>query len=144
LGGRQRAGVGAGGRSPAGPTSSFFRRVGSRVHSGDNLLGLFRTGTGEDGTPAGPIDPFTPLPPHTAPVDPATGGGGVASSPRSSGDGEEMETDEVEMVVRMHIPADATPSHSVVPIIVSHRGELSASPIGRVVESPLTRFCSLS
>jgi hypothetical protein len=103
-------------RGPASAPTSFFRRVGSRVQSGENLLGLFRTRTGED-SPVASGDPGT----GQSPV----GGDGTLpplESPMSSED-EGEEAEDVEMVVRLHVPMDATPSHAIAPIIVSHRGE---------------------
>jgi arrestin-related trafficking adapter 4/5/7 len=122
-------------RGHAAAPSSFFRRVGSRVQSGENLLGLFRTRTGEE-SPVASGDPT--VTPSDSAQSPTVGVAGTVSpieSPRTSEDeGEGLE--EVEMVVRLHVPTDATPSHSIVPIVVSHRGEFSLSAASSHVSDP--------
>lgn len=101
-------------RLPAATSPSFFRRVGSRVQSRENLLGLFRTRTGEEGTPSEP-----PTPPEPSP--------GSSSPERTSSEDGSEDADDVEMVIKLHVPTDATPSHAIAPVIVSHRGEFSRS-----------------
>lgn len=112
--------------------SSFFRRVGSRVQSGDNLLslGLFRGGarSGEAshpdsvpasasaGSSAGPCSSAcTPANVHTSsPNSPIR-------SRSNSSTSDENESENVEMIMQMRIPIDATPSHNVAPVFISHR-----------------------
>jgi hypothetical protein len=92
---------------------SFFRRVGSRVQSGDNLLGMFRGGTrsGEDSSPL----PSTPAEAHTSPPNSPRG------SQSTSSTSDENESEDVEIIMQMGIPTDATPSHDVGPVFISHR-----------------------
>jgi len=106
----------------AAQASSFLRRVGTRVRSRESLLGIFRARAGEGDRVAPHGSPVTPPPSleaanHRQPAE---------CPERSPGTSEEEqeEPEDVEMVIRMHIPTDITPSHSIHPIMVSHRGEL--------------------
>jgi len=112
--------------------SSFFRRVGSRVHSRENTLslGLFRGGnrTGEDShagsglSSASASSPVEPSPSASAPPSahaspPTSPGRSLSNSPTS----DDNESEDVEIIIRMRIPTDATPSHNIAPVFVSHR-----------------------
>ena len=90
---------------------SFFRRVGSRVQSRENLLGIFRTRTGEDTPPSLPNSPPRRL----------SSGSESSHLRATSPEGSDGETEDVEMIMRMRIPTDATPSHNVGPVFVTHR-----------------------
>ncbi|CAG8589438.1 16832_t:CDS:2, partial [Acaulospora colombiana] len=94
--------------------TSFFRRVGSRVQSRENLLGIFRTRTGgEDNT----TPPSTDTPVTSPPRSPVAADSSSERSASPLGD----ESEDVEVIMRMRIPAEATPSHSIGPIFVTHR-----------------------
>jgi len=98
---------------------------------------LFRTKTGEDGLVASG-DPVVSL---DSGETPAVGGVAGTSPPLESLmtlEDEEEETEDVEMVVRLRVPTDATPSHAIAPIVVSHRGEFSSTTIlSHVPDLPL-------
>lgn len=98
--------------------TSFFRRVGSRVQSRENLLGLFRTRTGEEASPGTNS-------PNSAPVTPPEATDSRRdSSPEPTDDpnlDRDNESEDTEVVMRMRIPIDVTPSHNIAPIFVSHR-----------------------
>lgn len=94
-------------------TSSFFRRVGSRVQSRENLLGIFRTRTGGDDTP--------PSAPNSPPPRRLSSGSESSYLRAASPQGSDGENEDVEMIMRMRIPTDATPSHNIGPVFVSHR-----------------------
>jgi hypothetical protein len=98
--------------------TSFFRRVGSRVHSRENLLGIFRTRTGgDDNATTTTTPPTTNTPVTSPPRSPVAADSSSERSVSPLGD----ESEDVEVIMRMRIPAEATPSHSVGPIFVTHR-----------------------
>lgn len=150
--------------------TSFFRRVGSRVQSRENLLGLRRTRTGDEISPSGSGSNSAPITPPavegvpfglavasrvagaigaaatgtndtTSAVGTTAGAGASASAGASAGDRsdppestdinhssansyeneEQNESEDTEVVMRMMIPVDVTPSHNIAPITVSHR-----------------------
>ena len=98
--------------SPAEPPRttppSFFDRA--RARSRENLRSMFRIGGGSSQNTSGGSSPDSDS---------------DSSSARSRNNGEneiiENEDGDVELVVRLFIPPTAAPSHSISPIVVSHR-----------------------
>lgn len=128
---RQRRNQQAQGQAHGG---GFFRRLGSRVQSRENLLsrgsggggGLFHNRTGGDESHPGSAS-ASPPPGEHSPLPSSSGNASASASPPASptrsdiASDNEQEGDDIEMVMRMRIPMDATPSHNLAPVFITHR-----------------------